>query len=243
MLSVRFKILTLILLVSIAINALAQKTEKVYLSGTGSDHTVNWDFKLSEGRNSGKWTTIPVPSCWELQGFGKYNYGLDKDTLKGKEQGQYKYRFNIPASWSGKDVNIVFEGSMTDTKVMINGQQAGTIHQGAFYAFKYDITRLLKFGGENLLEVTVSKYSANNSVNAAERKGDFWVFGGIFRPVYLEAFPKAHLSHIALDAKADGNFKAELQLSNSKTSGTITGQFYTLNGQKAGLPFSVPVKA
>src|SRR6201996_1444794 len=117
MLSVRFKILTLILLVSIAINALAQKTEKVYLSGTGSDHTVNWDFKLTEGRNSGKWTKIPVPSNWELQGFGKYNYGLDKDSLKGTEQGLYKYEFKVPAAWKDKDVNIVFDASMTDTKV------------------------------------------------------------------------------------------------------------------------------
>ena len=52
----------------------AQETEKLYLSGTGEDQTVNWDFYCTEGRNSGKWTTIPVPSNWELQGFGKFNY-------------------------------------------------------------------------------------------------------------------------------------------------------------------------
>src|ERR1700761_5640256 len=105
-----------------ALQTYAQKTEVQYLSGTGSDHTVNWDFYCTSGMNSGKWTTIPVPSCWELQGFGKYNYGLDKDTLKGKEQGMYKYHFNVPASWNGKVINIVFDGSMTDTKVSINGQ-------------------------------------------------------------------------------------------------------------------------
>jgi len=226
-----------------ALQTYAQKTEVKYLSGTGSDHTVNWQFYCTAGMNSDKWTTIPVPSCWELQGFGKYNYGLDKDTLKGREQGLYKYQFSVPASWSGKEVNIVFAGSMTDTKVMINGQQAGVIHQGAFYQFQYDITKLLKYGSQNLLEVTVSKYSANPSVNAAERKGDFWVFGGIFRPVYLEAFPKQHISHISLDAKADGNFKAQLNLSNIKSAGLVTGQFYTLNGQRTGAPFSVSVKA
>jgi len=240
---VSLKIFICVLLIIPAVNTYAQKTQIQFLSGTGSDHTVNWEFYCTAGQNSGKWTTIPVPSNWELQGFGKYNYGLDKDSLKGKEQGLYKYQFNVPASWQGKEVNIVFDGSMTDTKVMINGQQAGDIHQGAFYRFKYDITKLLKYGQSNLLEVTVSKYSANASVNAAERKGDFWVFGGIFRPVFLEAFPKEHISHVAVDGKADGNFKAELKLSDIKRAGTITGQFYTIGGQKTGTAFSANIKA
>ncbi|MFI5157327.1 MAG: glycoside hydrolase family 2 protein [Sphingobacteriales bacterium] len=240
-----FKIFICLLLIIPTTNTYAQKTQIQFLSGTGSDHTVNWQFYCTAGQNSGKWTTIPVPSNWELQGFGKYNYGLDKDSLKGREQGLYKYQFNVPASWQGKDVNIVFDGSMTDTKVMINGQQAGDIHQGAFYRFKYDITQLLKYGQSNLnlLEVTVSKYSANASVNAAERKGDFWVFGGIFRPVFLEAFPKEHISHVAVDGKANGNFKAELKLSDIKNSGVITGQFYTIAGQKVGAAFTASVKS
>src|SRR5689334_10268826 len=148
----------------------SQQTEKFYLSGTGNDNTVNWQFFCTGGLNSGKWTTIPVPSCWELQGFGKYDYGFAKDSVRGKEKGMYKYTFSVPAEWKDKTVNIVFEGSMTDTEVKINGKSAGAIHQGAFYAFRYDITRLLKFGGNNLLEVTVSKHSANESVNAAERR-------------------------------------------------------------------------
>ncbi|WP_431210800.1 hypothetical protein ACQ86N_33295 [Puia sp. P3] len=48
--------------------ARGQETEKVFLSGTGSDHTVNWQFYCTEGRNSGKWTTIAVPSNWEAAG-------------------------------------------------------------------------------------------------------------------------------------------------------------------------------
>jgi hypothetical protein len=225
-----------------AINSYAQETQKVFLSGTGSDKTVNWQFFCTEGRNSGKWTTIPVPSNWELQGFGKYNYGLDKDSLKGREKGLYKYEFNVPASWAQKSVNLVFDGVMTDTEVKINGKTAGAIHQGSFYRFKYDITGLLNYGKSNLLEVTVSKYSANPSVNNAERKADFWVFGGIFRPVFLEASPKIHIKYVAIDARANGSLSANLQLANVK-AGTITGQVYTLAGQKFGAPFSVKVNA
>src|SRR4051812_43697828 len=164
-----------------------QSTELQYLSGTGSDHTLNWEFYCTDGRNAGKWTSIPVPSCWELQGFGKYDYGFAKDSVRGKESGLYKYNFKIPSTWSGKKISIVFEGVMTDALVKVNGKVAGTMHQGAFYSFKYDITGLLK--KDNLLEVKVDKHSANASVNEAERKGDFWIFGGIFRPVYLEAVP------------------------------------------------------
>ncbi|WP_121811194.1 glycoside hydrolase family 2 protein [Mucilaginibacter kameinonensis] len=219
-----------------------QETQKLFLSGTGSDHTVNWQFYCTAGNNSGKWTTIPVPSNWEFQGFGKYNYGLAKDSLKGKEQGLYKYEFKVPASWQGKAINIVFDGSMTDTEVKLNGKSAGAIHQGSFYRFKYDVSALLNYGKSNLLEVTVSKHSANASVNAAERKGDFWIFGGIFRPVFLEAAPKSHISYYAIDAKANGNLKAQLKLASVK-SGTVTGQVYTLAGQKFGAPFSVKVNA
>ncbi|MGB8193204.1 MAG: sugar-binding domain-containing protein, partial [Chitinophagaceae bacterium] len=108
----------------------SQQTERLYLSGTGSDQTINWEFFCTAGMNSGKWSTIAVPSCWELQGFGKYDYGFARDSVRGKEKGLYKYSFRVPASWKNKKINIVFEGSMTDTEVKINGQLAGEKHQG-----------------------------------------------------------------------------------------------------------------
>lgn len=197
----------------------AQSTEKLYLSGTGNDNTVAWEFYCTGGMNAGKWTTIPVPSCWELQGFGKYDYGFAKDSVRGREEGIYKFRFHVPGQWKNKRVNIVFEGSMTDTEVKINGQRAGETHRGAFYAFKYDISRLLKFGAENLLEVTVAKHSSDASVNAAERNGDFWIFGGIFRPVWLEALPVNHIERVAIDANADGTFKSRVFIKGQNITG------------------------
>ena len=94
--------------------------------------------------NAGKWSTIGVPSNWELQGFGKYDYGFAKDFVRGKELGFYKYTFKVPAAWKDKNINIVFEGAMTDTEVKINGKSAGATHQGSFYVFKYDISKLVK---------------------------------------------------------------------------------------------------
>ncbi|TGD80895.1 glycoside hydrolase family 2 [Hymenobacter wooponensis] len=189
----------------------ATQKQVYYLSGRDNKPTVQWDFYCTGGRKSGYWTKIAVPSCWEQQGFGAYNYGRDYKTY-GKnfrfadEQGRYKHAFQVPASWKDKQVFLVFEGSMTDTDVKVNGQAAGPTHQGAFYRFKYDITDKLKLGESNLLEATVSKMSADKSVNNAERLADYWVFGGIFRPVYLEAYPKQFIKHLAIDAKANGSF-------------------------------------
>ncbi len=210
----------------------AQKTEIQYLSGTDKDHTVQWDFFCTHGRHSGAWSKIAVPSCWELQGFGSYLYG--KTNMDANEKGLYKYNFSVPASWEKKQVFIVFEGSMTDTEVKINGQLAGPVHQGSFYRFRYDISRLLKYNEKNLLEVTVSKESANESVNRAERMSDYWVFGGIFRPVYLEAFPIQHIDRVAIDAKADGSFYMDVYTAGTGKAKTINAQIQTTDGKPFG---------
>lgn len=204
-------------------SAFSQKTIIQYLSGTDKDHSVSWDFYCSKGINSGEWSSIAVPSCWELQGFGEYNYGGDKNPAD--EVGDYKYAFKVDNGWKGKTINIVFEGVMTDADVKINGQRAGKVHQGAFYQFKYDITDLLKYGQKNLLEVKVSKRSSNKSINIAERGGDFWVFGGIFRPVYLEALPKNHMDRTAINAKADGEFSVQVFTTTAKKGFSLEAAF------------------
>jgi hypothetical protein len=215
----------------------SQNTEIVYLSGTDAANTVEWDFFCTDGQNSGEWTKIDVPSNWELEGFGTYNYGHDwknKDIKLGKEHGLYKYEFELPANWKGKTINIVFDGSMTDTKVKINGKSAGTMHQGAFNRFKYDITKLLKVGKTNVLEVDVAKHSADKSVNRAERESDFWIFGGIYRPVFLEALPKIHMNRAAIDAKGDGSFNALIVLNKSIAPYLIQVDVFDLDGIKVG---------
>ena len=52
----------LLLLSAFCINANAQQTEVQYLSGTDADNTVKWEFKCSEGMQSGKWRkTVWIP--------------------------------------------------------------------------------------------------------------------------------------------------------------------------------------
>ncbi len=225
------KLFTLNLLLLLSLFSVAQQTETVYLSGTGAENTVDWEFYCSEGRNSGEWTSIAVPSCWEQQGFGSYDYGHVPFEKRLNETGRYRYQFSIPKDWKDKEVTIVFDGVMTDAEVKINGKLAGPIHQGAFYQFRYDISKLLKVGQENQLEVFVKKHSDNESVSLAERKADFWIFGGIFRPVFLEAKPKTNIQRVAVDAKANGEFKADVYLANAKNASKIRVDIQTLSGE------------
>lgn len=216
----------------------AANTQVQYLSGTDKDHRVDWEFFLDAGRNGGAWKTIPVPSNWELEGFGTYRYGQDW----GKEAvpdnvGKYRHQFKVPADWKGQQIEIVFGGAMTDTEVKINGQLAGSVHQGGFYEFRYDITPLLKAGENNLLEVSVKRVSDNASVNRAERSSDFWLFSGIYRPVWLEAKPVANIDHVTLDARHTGEFDAEVYLSRQVPAGTkVRARLSTLDGKPLGKP-------
>ncbi|MFT4061252.1 MAG: glycoside hydrolase family 2 TIM barrel-domain containing protein [Edaphocola sp.] len=219
----RKSMLSLLLLVQFTARLCAQQSaakELLYLSGTDAVHTQTWDFFCTGGRQAGKWTTIEVPSHWEQQGFGSYNYGRDnvtfgKNVRYADEKGLYKKTFFAPPGWQGKDVYIVFEGVMTDAEVKLNGKQAGTVHQGGFYRFKYNINDKIKYGEANILEVAVSKMSADTSVNRAERFADFWIFGGIYRPVYLEILPKENIDRVSIDAKADGSFNMNVYLNNA----------------------------
>lgn len=220
-------------------NGFSQSTEIIYLSGKDASSTIDWDFFCTEGRNSGKWTKIAVPSNWELQGFGNYNYGHDwsnKEKKLGKEHGLYKHSFFVPREWKGKVVQIVFDGVMTDAKVKINGIAAGEMHQGGFYRFKYDITNLLHYGKENLLDVDVAKHSSDASVNHAEREADFWIFGGIFRPVFLEVLPAIHIERAAVDPRADGSFQLLLNLNKSESDYTARIELFDLEGNIIGEP-------
>lgn len=235
---IRRALLALGICSALNMQAQAPHPERIYLSGTGTDYTRTWEFYCSKGQNSGKWKSIEVPSCWELQGFGEYTYGRYY-TIKGAkpsdETGIYRYRFLTPDCGKNDRIKLFFDGVMTDAEVWVNGKSAGQIHQGAFYRFSYDITSLLKAEGENLLEVKVAKQSANKSVNAAERRADWWLYGGIYRPVWLEVVPAVSMEHFILDARADGSLRASV-----RTVGNAEG--YVLDVSIRGLKDGKPLR-
>ena len=242
--SARYAVLLVLLLASFA---RAEETEVQYLSGLGKDDPVRWEFKADKGQNAGKWSTIGVPSNWELQGFGIYTYGRVKPADGfPRVHGIYRRTFTTPANWRDKAVFLKFEGVMTDTQVTINGQSAGPLHQGGYYAFKYDITSLLKPAGQkNEIQVDVDDDSMNESVNHAERRGDFWNYGGIFRPVYLEAVPRTFVDRLAISATAAGSLDVDVALSDTRAAAnggpaaSVEMRVLDASGKRVGDPITV----
>ena len=226
----------------------AQETERLYLSGHGCDDMVEWDFKCSDGRKAGEWTKIGVPSCWELQGFGTYQYGMrfyGKANPEGiaNEKGFYKTEFVLPKEWEGRQILLVFEAVFTDMRATINGRKAGNgLYQGGFTRHTIDVSDRVFFGKKkNQLEVEVAKESENKQVNLAERRADYWNFGGIWRPVFIIAKPVQNIQRVAIDAKGDGRFMADVYLNRATSGCSVSVDIIDANGKKVATSPSFPI--
>ena len=78
-------------------------------------------------------------------------------------------------------------------------------------------------------------------MNHAERSGDYWNYGGIFRPVYLEAVPMIYIEHLTINATALGSLKVDVRLSDLRTgaplsqAGSVEMRVLALSGKPVGL--------
>ncbi|MBQ8065349.1 MAG: glycoside hydrolase family 2 [Prevotella sp.] len=239
----------------------AVETQRQYLSGHGCDDMVEWDFQCSltrgqsvasqsDGRNAGQWTKIGVPSCWELQGFGTYQYGMrfyGKATPEGiaDEHGKYKTEFTLPQEWQGRQIQLVFEAAFTEIRVQINGRKAGNgTYQGGFTRHTIDVSDRVFFGKKsNRLEVEVLKESTQPQVNLAERRADYWNFGGIWRPVFIVSKPAQNIQRVAIDAKHDGRFMADVFLNRAVPGSSVCVDVIDTNGKKVAESPAFPVSS
>ena len=244
-------LLVLLGLTGLAVQAQTSvETERQYLSGHGCDDMVEWDFLCSDGRNSGKWTKIGVPSCWELQGFGTYQYGMrfyGKATPEGiaDETGKYKTEFTLPKEWQGRQILLVFEAAFTEIHVQINGRKAGNgTYQGGFTRHTIDVSDRVFFGTKkNRLEVEVLKESTNPQVNLAERRADYWNFGGIWRPVFVVSKPTQNIQRVAIDAKGDGRFMADVFLNRAVPGSSVVVDLVDAKGKKVATSPTIPISS
>ena len=67
------------------------------------------------------------------------------------------------------------------------------------------------------------------------------MFGGIYRPVYLEAVPQQFIERVAIDARADGSFAMEVCTEGASKADTIEAQIETLGGKNVGAIFETPL--
>ncbi|HEX8425548.1 glycoside hydrolase family 2 TIM barrel-domain containing protein [Hymenobacter sp.] len=162
------------------------------------------------GFDDSKWANIPVPSNWELNGFGipiytnvAYPHAKNPPYIDGRDNpvGTYRRSFNVPAAWAGQQVLLHF-GSITGCAfVYVNGQRVG-MSKVAKTPAEFDVTKYIK-PGDNQLSVQVMRWHDGSYLEDQ----DFWRISGIERDVYLEALPTETLWDFFLKPDLDNTYK------------------------------------
>ncbi len=102
--------------------------------------------------------TVTVPGDTQLQagytGEERFNESKELIGVNGREW-WYRKHFKTGAKAEGAVSRLVFDGSDYFTTVWMNGQLLGT-HEGTYTAFSFDVTEVLRYGGDNAIAVLVT---------------------------------------------------------------------------------------
>jgi beta-galactosidase/beta-glucuronidase len=155
------------------------------------------------------WDAIPVPSNWQMLGYGRPNYSnvaypypVDPPRVPRENPvGLYRRTFQLPAHWEGRQVFLIFEGVDSAFYLWVNGEPVG-YSKGSHLPSEFNITAHLR-AGENLLAVQVFQWSDGSYLEDQ----DMWRLSGIFRDVYLLATPGIHLRDARIVTRFDAAYR------------------------------------
>jgi len=180
-----------------------------------------WRFRQAEGLSGiesnafddSSWTAIELPHTWNRLGNG----GTERSSLSNTVQGVgwYRLRFRTPPSLANKRYFLQFDGVGTVADVWVNGHYLGK-HAGAFSRFRFDASAVIDPSGENLLVVKSDNSlpkPGSTTENVIPLSGDFFMFGGIYRPVTLIATDFVHAD--MLDYGGPGVYARALSLNSA----------------------------
>ncbi|MDD6338641.1 MAG: glycoside hydrolase family 2 TIM barrel-domain containing protein [Lentisphaeria bacterium] len=155
------------------------------------------DFDVSE------WGTIPVPSTWEIQGYGtplysgwEYPFKVDPPSvtkeparektsyLERNPVGSYIRDFELPEGWlKDNQVFVRLNGVASAFYLWINGEKVG-YGEDSFSPDEFNITKYLR-EGRNTIAVEVYHFCDGSYLEDQ----DYFRFSGIFRDVVLFRTP------------------------------------------------------
>ena len=188
------------------------RTESPFFRSLNGEWRFRWDpnpgsapedFE-SEAYDDGEWDTIPVPSNWQMHGYGvpRYldvGYPFPKDPprvpAEDNPTGSYRMGFEVPAEWEGRQVFLAFEGVDSAFQVWVNGEFVG-YSQGSRLPAEFNITSHIRLG-DNSLAVRVYRWSDGSYLEDQ----DMWRLSGIYRDVYVYSTPNVHIRdfHVRTD--------------------------------------------
>jgi len=157
------------------------------------------------------WDTVPVPSNWELEGYGTaiytnipYPFVPVRPPYMPQENptGCYRKTFTVPSNWQGMEVHLQFGGVSSAYYVWVNGNMVGYSEDSRLPA-AFNITSQLRFGEENTVAVKVLRWSDGSYLEDQ----DHWRLSGIHREVLLLAQPKTYLRDFFVKAGLDATYR------------------------------------
>ncbi|MFW9820020.1 MAG: glycoside hydrolase family 2 TIM barrel-domain containing protein [Candidatus Thorarchaeota archaeon] len=196
------------------------ESSKYYKSLNGN-WKFNWVNKPSErpihfyelNYDVNEWDDIPVPSNWQLHGYGvpiytdsKYPYSIKRKKIPRIDHeynpvGSYRTEFKIPENWNKREIFIHFSGVKSAFYVWVNGKKVG-YSQGSMTPAEFNITNLVN-EGNNILAVEVYRWSDGSYLEDQ----DMWRFSGIFREVFLFSTSKIHIRDFFVYCDLDDDYK------------------------------------
>ena len=156
------------------------------------------------------WAEIPVPSNWELEGYGvpiyvNAGYPFKKDPPRiahdDNPVGSYRTRFTLPETWNGRRVFVHFGAVSSAFHLWINGEAVGD-SEGSKTPAEFDVTKFVR-PGENLLAAEVYRWSDGSYLEDQ----DFWRLSGIQRDVFLYATPDTRVRDVFAVARLDADYR------------------------------------
>lgn len=174
-----------------------------------------YDIDLDDSQ----WNTIPVPSNWEVEGYGHPIYLDERYPFTTKwpnaptdynPVGTYRHVFNIPKAWENKNIILHFAGAKSAMYLYINGQFAG-YSQGSKTPAEFNISSFVK-QGENQIALQMYRWSDASYLESQ----DMLRMSGIEREVYLYAEPKIAIEDLNVIADLNNDFKDGLFFNSIK---------------------------
>ncbi len=176
-----------------------------------------------------QWKSIPVPSNWELQGYGipiyvNMYYEFMPYSVMPKPPylpenwnpvASYRKTFTLPEDWNDEQIYLHFGAVKSAMYLWVNGKKVG-YSQGSKLPAEFNITDYVK-KGENLIAVEVYRWSDGSYLECQ----DFWRLSGIERDVFLYAKPSINIHDVFVNAGLqnhyqDGDFNADIIINNPK---------------------------
>ena len=179
------------------------------------DFNKGWKFSLGDQSswsaadfNDKTWRTLNLPHDWSIEGKFDKNHPatVGGGALPGGT-GWYRKQFQVPASAKGKYIAIDFDGVYRNSEVWINGHYLGKRPNG-YIAFRYELSKYLRYGGLNTIAVKVD--------NAKQPNSRWYSGSGIYRDVKLVTLSPIHIaqwgSYVTTPEVNDASAKVEVAL-------------------------------